>query len=382
MRIGVDASNLRQGGGRTHLIELLQAADPMRDQFDTVVVWGSRQTLDLLEPRPWLEKVAVSALEKGLVSRLLWQWFSLGKVARAEGCQILFIPGGSFTTDFRPVVTMSRNMLPFEWREARRFGMSLTTLKLLLLRLAMSRAFRQADGVIFLTDYAKQHVLSVTGSLKGLSSVIPHGLNSRFLVSDQVIRERRIPGIGEKVCLIYVSIINQYKHQWYVVEAVARARSQTGVDFQLDLVGSSYAPALRKLNAAIAAHDPEGRWVRYRGPVAYQELHSYYAQAHIGIFASSCENMPNILLEIMAAGLPILSSNRGPMPEILGDAGWYFDPERPQSLCDALVELIQCDEMSMKLACAAREKAKTYSWERCSEQTFAFLRQVHERTIS
>ena len=93
LRIGVDATNLRRGGGRTHLIELLRAADPERDQFDSVIVWGSRQTLDLIVDASWLDKVVVPTLEKGLIKRTLWQRFSLGKVALMAGCNILFVPG-------------------------------------------------------------------------------------------------------------------------------------------------------------------------------------------------------------------------------------------------------------------------------------------------
>ena len=173
--------------------------------------------------------------------------------------------------------------------------------------------------------------------------------------------------------MIYVSIIDQYKHQWHVVEGVAKARKSSGLDLRLDLIGPSYAPSLKRLNVAIAVHDPHGEWVKYRGAVDYQELHSLYAKAHVGIFASSCENMPNILLEMMAAGLPILSSDRGPMPEILGDAGLYFNPEKPESLSKALLELLATEEEMSAFARAAHQKAKAFSWQRCAESTFKFI---------
>ena len=51
VNVGIDASNIRQGGGRTHLIELLAAADPLRDGFSEVCVWGAQDTLDKLPDR-------------------------------------------------------------------------------------------------------------------------------------------------------------------------------------------------------------------------------------------------------------------------------------------------------------------------------------------
>ena len=56
LKVGIDASNLRQGGGVTHLMELLAAANPLEQGIDEVVVWGGAQTLDRLPPKPWLTK--------------------------------------------------------------------------------------------------------------------------------------------------------------------------------------------------------------------------------------------------------------------------------------------------------------------------------------
>lgn len=113
--VGVDATNLRRGGGRTHLIELLRDANPLAFGIDRVVVWGGRDTLNLLVDKPWLDKRCPPSLDGNLVQRSWWQRNALSNVARAEGVDVLFVPGGNYAGDFHPVVTMSRNMLPFEW---------------------------------------------------------------------------------------------------------------------------------------------------------------------------------------------------------------------------------------------------------------------------
>lgn len=375
-KIGIDATNIRHGGGRTHLIELLRAADPIRDGFSEVYVWGSKETLQKLPQYSWLKKEWLPVLDGNLIRRTLWQKFFLGKAAQSLNCNVLFVPGGSFSTDFRPVVSMSQNMLPFEWRELSRYGISLLMLKMVLLRFTQSLSFRRAEGVIFLNDYGRESVFQVTGNLSSKTRVIPHGLNPRFIISDDDLAKRKLPAKGEPINLVYVSIIDQYKHQWNVVEGVAKARKFSGLDLRLDLIGPSHAPALKRLNAAIADHDPNGKWVNYRGSVDYEELHSLYFKAHLGVFASSCENMPFILMEMMGSGLPILSSDRGPMPEILGDAGLYFNPEKPESFSGALLELLASEERMIAFASAAHEKAKTFSWQRCATETFRFVRNV------
>jgi len=376
IRIGIDAANIRHGGGRTHLIELLQAADPIRDGFLEVYVWGSEETLSKLPKYHWLKKEFTSALGGSLFRRILWQKFFLGKALRDLNCDVLFVPGGSFSTNFHSIVSMSQNILPFEWRELWRYGISLLTLKLILLRFTQTFSFRKAHGVIFLTDYARRGVLKVTGPLNGVNRIIPHGLNPRFLISDDDFLKRTFPANGKPIRLVYVSMIDQYKHQWHVVEAVAKVRKVSGFELQLDLIGPSYTPALKRLNSVIAKLDPYGKWVHYHGAIDYQQLHSIYGESNIGIWASSCETFGLILLEMMGAGLPILCSDRGPMPEILGDAGLYFDPEKPENLSSTLLKLLASEERITSLALNSYQKAKVFSWDRCAEDTFGFLRQV------
>ncbi len=83
--------------------------------------------------------------------------------------------------------------------------------------------------------------------------------------------------------------------------------------------------------------------------------------------------MPNILLEAMASGLTIASSSRGPMPEILGDAGVYFDPEAPASIAAAIERLLEDWQLGAALAEGARRRAGAYSWERAARDTLELI---------
>lgn len=373
--IGIDATNLRAGGGVTHLMELLRAVQPAKHHVDRIVVWGGKPTLKALESQPWLSKCNPSALDKGFLQRTIWQRYRLSQAARDEGCDLLFVPGGSYAGNFHPVVTMSQNLLPFEMHELRRYGWTFFTLKLLLLRLVQSRSFQKTDGVIFLTEYARDVVLRVTRRLCGQTCIVPHGLNPRFNKAPKLQRAITEYDDAHPYRVLYVSIIDQYKHQWHVVEAVAALRKK-GFPIVLDLVGPAYPPALKRLNQKIDHLDIERRWVRYYGAIPFDKLHLRYAEADLGLFASSCENMPNILLETMAAGLPVASSKNGPMPEILEDSGVFFNPEQPEDIARALRELIASSQTRTKFAIMSYERSKKYSWDRCAEQTFRFLVEV------
>ena len=378
MIVGIDASNIRSGGGVTHLKELLHSANPYAHGFEKVIVFGGSSTLEKIENQDWLKKHYDRILDQGLLSRLFWQRFRLKKLAKKAKCDVLFVPGGFDISGFQPIVTMSQNLLPFEWREMIRFGWSFTTLRFLLLRYTQSRNFRRAAGLIFLTEYAKKIVLQVTGKIDNKTVVIPHGLNPRFQIHPK--EQNFISEYSERnpYRLLYVSIVNEYKHQWHVVEAVSSLRAE-GFSVVIDLVGPSYPSALVRLQTVLARLDPKGDWAHYSGEIPYDELHYIYANADIGIFASSCENLPITLLETMAAGLPIVCSNRGPMPEVLGDAGLYFDPENPEDIAHAIRKFILDPELRAQKSQASFERCQQYSWERCAHHTFAFFATIaHE----
>jgi len=373
--LGIDASNIRGGGGVTHLVELLRAADPAKHGFSHAIVWSSQDTLSRIEDRSWLIKSNQPWLNKNLFWRTLWQRFRLARMARAADCDLLFIPGGSYAGDFRPIVTMSQNLLPFVWRELRRYGLSQMTLKLMLLRWTQSSTFRRADGLIFLTRYAQDAVMRVIKTNCGKTTIIPHGIDSRFACPPREQLPINQYSADRLFRILYVSIIDMYKHQWHVAQAVVQLR-KIGLPVAMELVGPAYPPALNRLRQTLDKIDPIGEVVRYSGAVPHVKLQACYAQADLCVFASSCETYGQILTEAMSSGLPVACSNRSAMPELLGDAGVYFDPENPNDIARTLRMLIESSDLRAKLATESFKRVQTYSWRRCADETFGFLVRV------
>ena len=62
---------------------------------------------------------------------------------------------------------------------------------------------------------------------------------------------------------------------------------------------------MKRLNKVLNIEDRRGDFVRLTGACSYEKMHLAYRDANLFLFASSCENLPNILLEAMSAGLPV-----------------------------------------------------------------------------
>jgi glycosyltransferase involved in cell wall biosynthesis len=386
MIIGIDASNIRTGGGVTHLVEVLRAGDPEKYGIDEVVVYCDRKLQELMSPKPWLKfsnhsllegaflkdtKFGGIVLNRGWLRRLSWKKFVLPKLLKE--CDVLFVPGGVYSGKFRPYVTMFQSMLPFKFNEFKRYFPHIQFFRILLLRFLQGKTFKKANGVICLSGGGKEILESAVKN--DFLTVIPHGIKEEFYGKVKIQRSLSDYSDEKPFRLLYVSIIDVYKHQWQIVKAVAKLRER-GLPVILDLVGSAYKPALKKLNKAIAQYDPNGDFIHYLGAIPYNQLSQHYANADAFVFASSCETFGMPLLEAMAIGLPIACSDHSVMPSILKDAGVYFDPENADNVAQALESLLNDVRLRQYLAQKARAYAKQYSWKKCANKTFEFIGKI------
>ncbi|MDL1980917.1 MAG: glycosyltransferase family 4 protein [Deltaproteobacteria bacterium] len=378
MRLGIDASNIRGGGGITYLLELLRTANPNEYGFEQVIVYAGSFTLQQLEDRPWLCKIHDPLIDLPLPYRLYWQRLKLDHLLSQSACDILFSPGASYCGSFRPYVTMSLNMLPFVWNEAKRYGISWHLVKFLLLRLSQLSAFNRSDAVIFPSEYAKATVSKFINQSELLLKVIYAGVDERFRSNPKIQKPISCYTNENPFRLLYVSAVAPYKHQWHIMEAVHKLRKK-GLPVMLEIIGGIRNCKGRFYNA-LSRLDPDQLWIKYRGEIPFKELHSSYRQADMFIFASSCEAGGSFIqLEAMSAGLPIACSDRGSMPEVQGEAGVYFDPENPDKIAEAILSLALKPQLRSDKAWAAFERSKYYSWERCSSNIFKLLSEIaHE----
>ena len=374
MIVGIDACRIRSGGGVAHLIGILSNDDPRAHGIEKVHVWSYKSLLDSLPDVQWLAKHNPTGLERDLVHQVWWQFRKLPEDVRRTKCDILFTADASTVCRFWPSVVLSQDMQSYEPGVMKSYGLSVRRLRLLTIGYLQTQAMKRANGVIFLTQYASQVIQKSTGRLAHVR-IIPHGIGTEFRHTT-LVRERLDTSSKEIRC-VYVSEAAPYKHQWIVVRAIGKLREQ-GYKVSLLLVGGGTGRARRMTDEAIAEVDPRREFVQVEECVPHNEIPNRLAQAGVFIFASSCENLPNTLLEAMASGLPIACSDRGPMPEILKDGGVYFDPEKPDSIAKAVKTIIKDYALRVRIARKAKELSEQYSWARCSADTWQFIRDCVE----
>ena len=367
--LGIDCSFTGEGGGITYIVELLNHAKPQDFGFDKVIIWANHDSLKKINNQFWLIKRSERMLSRDIFSKLFWKLFFLPRLIKKEKVNLLFDASGYPHFLSIPYVTICHNLLPFDKKEALRYGFSKNLLRFFILRLIHIVSFKKSSGLILLTDNSKDKVNKVVNLNKINSVVIPHGINKRF---QSIYESRERIKNSEKNNFIYVSRIEPYKHQCNVMEAAHILRNK-GYDFNINFVGPSNQKYLRKLKKSFIKYDPDKLWSFYNGPIIYEEIHEIYKKANIGIFASSCENLPITLLEMMSSGIPIACSNLSPMRDLLKDGGVYFDPEKPLEIAQALRKLIDSKKLRLKLGLRNYYNSSLYDWENTANSTFKYF---------
>ena len=370
--IGVDATRNRSGGAVAHVRGLFNYLDPLEFGIAKVHLWAYQELLDQIDDHTWLVKHCPDITKKNIVKQVLWQRFSFKRELEEHGCNLVFNTDAGSVCTFYPSVTMSQDLLSFEAGEMQRYFPSKTWLRLLLLKFIQIKSLSKTQGRIYLTNYARS-VIEGSTSLKYPTCVINHGISDNF----RGLSCQKSFVKTEQIKVIYISNADAYKHQWNVIAAV-RALRDLGYAVVVEFVGMSGGNARHLVDEAILTHDPNLEFVSILPFVNNEEIPKLLSKSDIFLFASSCENMPVTLIEGMASGLPVVCSNRGPMPEVLGNTGLYFDPENVHSIKDALFKMITDDKLRADLRLMSSTKALTYTWEKCSRETWTFLVDVLE----
>jgi len=374
MILGIDLSSPGSGGARRHITQLLDKFNPLEHGFNKIIVWGGDDLLSKLPEKKFIEKRTHKYLNKSLKYRIIWNFFFKNKQINSS-CDILFSPFGTFYSNTIPFVSMSRNMLLFDRTEINRFNnFSLIKLKLFFLYLQQSRSFRKATGIIFISEYAKFKISKHLKLNFKKTVVIHHGVSNEFRQNPKF-----QPPISEfnnttPFKLLYVSSVWQYKHQWNIVEAVSILKKK-GYPILLNLIGNNdNLDAELLLTNSLKKFDSKNEFVIWNKQIDPGIVYKYYQNADGFIFASTCENMPNILVESMSSGLPILCSNFQPMPEFLEDAGFYFNPLNINEIVEQIENFLQNHNMRSIKSQKSFLLSKLYSWEKCADETFSFLK--------
>jgi glycosyltransferase involved in cell wall biosynthesis len=366
MRILINAYSARIGGGQTYLKNLLTR---LPTENVSIFLYAPASLEIPSDSRIYRLDTKMPVVNP--ISRLIWERLLLPATLRRLKIDLLFCPGGLVNT--RPprgcrVVTMFRNMLPFDRESLIQSGSLFLKLKNRLLKSRMLSSMRKADLVIFISDYARE-VIESHIRLKNFTT-ISHGISESFCVSNTALPRPDLPFAGKY--LLYVSRFEVYKRHAELVRAYAALPAEIRSEYKLVIAGGKDTPSGLLVNGLIRKLGISNQ-VFLIGEYPYRELPALYKHAELALFLSACENCPNILLEAMGAGVPILCSDYPPMPEFGGPGLRYVSPDKPEVVAAAIIDLLSDLEAADRISAYAAARAEQYDWAVTASRTWNVL---------
>jgi teichuronic acid biosynthesis glycosyltransferase TuaC len=225
---------------------------------------------------------------------------------------------------------------------------------------------RHSAGVIAVSESLAKIMLEIEPTIKHLE-VIGNGVDChRFFREDQLQARKRLGLAPEARVVVSVAALKPVKGSDLLVKASSMLKTAIP---RCKVIFVGAGPELRRLGLLakrLDCHDT----CEFVGPVANEELKTYYSAADVSCLASRHEGWPNVVLESLACGTPVVATRVGAVPHILNkpELGIIVDPI-PEAIYGGLKRSLQRDWDSDMISAYAR----VYTWENVAARVENFL---------
>ncbi|MDP4030850.1 MAG: glycosyltransferase family 1 protein [Candidatus Beckwithbacteria bacterium] len=235
-------------------------------------------------------------------------------------------------------------------------------------------AVKHADRLIAVSAWTKAQLVERLGADKHKITVIHEGVGSRIVKAktqqfkSDYQRQIRYKYNLPKNFLLFVGTIQPRKNLVRLIEAFARLISE-----KLNLViAGKLGWMYDEILAAPKKYGVVSR-VKFIGRVADADLAAVYKLARVFVWPSLMEGFGLPVLEAMTLGVPVITSDRGAIPEVAGKAALLVKPEDTAGLSRAMELMLTSEELCQGLIEAGFRQAAKFSWERAARQTLQIL---------
>lgn len=234
-------------------------------------------------------------------------------------------------------------------------------------RMVFFSSVKKAAKVIAVSKNTKSDVIKHFKIKENKIEVIYEGVDEQFKTRDEIPPTPFVKGGVTKPFIFYTGVWRNHKNLVGLVKAFGILRNKYKLNYQLVLGGKEdpYYPEVREAWEKLGI----GGDIIRTGFINQEDLPLFYNAAKVFVIPSFYEGFGLIGLEAMACGTPVVSSNKTSLPEVLGDAAIYFNPNNPEEMAEKMRLVL----MDKKLYNEMREKGfrqiRKYSWEKMGEET-------------
>lgn len=220
----------------------------------------------------------------------------------------------------------------------------------------IGRLAKNAKKIITVSHFSKQQLVELLRIPEELIQVIYNGVDDHFLQNEEEYE-------SDRPYFLYVG--NRRKNKNLPAMLTAFAQAKIPAEFVFFLSGET-DPELESLINSLGIH----KRVRFLGFIEEKDLPKIYKGAHATLFVSLMEGFGLPVVESMASGTPVLTSDTSSLPEISGGAALCVDPSDISAIQTGIEKLVNDQDFYIQCVLKGLDQAHKFSWEKTAQQTW------------
>ncbi|MCB4790707.1 MAG: glycosyltransferase family 4 protein [Elusimicrobia bacterium] len=366
MKIAVHAKALTEktiGGIGYYTYNLLKAIAEI-DKTNSYILFANK---------PYVHKIDSPSFEHRYVKYpKFWSYFGLPIELNKEKFDLLFMPK-EMIPPFSPKTVMMVYDLGLHY-----YSKSISLHAKIHYYLSKYIHMKRAQRIIAISKDTKKDIVEIAGINPEKISVIYPGCDFKLfrkITDTELIEKTKVKyGISGKY------IINTSSLSWFrknltgVLNAFADCVKKHKIEHKLVITGSK-GNQFNKLETLIKELGIADKVV-FSGYVETEDIPVLLSGSNVFVFPSLFEGFGLSLLEAMACGCAVVTSNTSAMPEVIGDAGIMIDPANINEMSNAIYKLITDENLKKTLSSKAVERAKLFTWEKAARETLKIFNEI------
>lgn len=307
----------------------------------------------------------------------LWEQIALPKAAKAEGCDLLHCTSNTGPVWSKvPLITILHDIIYLESVSIfKKGGTWYQKIGNMYRRLVVPPVVRKSKRVVTVSNFEKERIKNFLG-LKNNLVAIYNGVGEHFkkITDSKILLEAKMNYHLPDHFMFFLGNTDPKKNTPNVLKAFADFNAQSDLKYKLvmlDFDENALQQILRDIGHPETRND-----IHLTGYVVNTDLPAIISQCAVFLYPSLRESFGIPILEGMACGVPVITSNTSSMPEIAGDAGAIVDPHKPEEITAAIIRILSdqsyCDEICKK----GIERAKKFSWRNMAEEYLKLYEEV------
>ncbi len=375
MRIGIEAQRIfrrKKHGMDMVALESIRTLQRMDQVNEYIVFTNTGDDTGCLQPSDNVKIVTFDG------SYPVWEQLTLSREAKKHNVDLLHCTSNTAPVSSSvPLIVTVHDIIYFEkhplfasgYTPYQRFGN-------LYRRFVVRRIFESAKLVITVSHFEEQHILEQFPALKNKLHVVYNGVGKHFgpvndkSLLDDIRQKYRLPARY----LMFLGNTDPKKNSENTIVAFAKAMQEANLDYHL-VVGDFSQEIVAGYLEKASMKDFINR-IHFPGYINNQDMPAIISMAEFYLYPSKRESFGIPIIEAMACGTAVITSNRASMPEVGGDAALYADPFSIEDLKEKIIILANDEALRSKYSAMGKKQALKFSWEESAKCLLSLYGQV------